>query len=725
MGLRLKSATGLLVILLIAFALQLVAVLSVPVTKTISLGSYQDHKFGVFGYCNIKDGTCSPAGVGYNLVDSDNAGFSLPSNARHTLSNLLIVHPIACGFTLILTVLALLAHIQGPASSSRYLLFCLVFSLPTFLLVLLSFLVDILLFVPHLDWGGWIVLAATILVAISGVVLCVMRRTLSSKKAMKKHQLDATNELSAFSSHKHLNSFSYSSKDNVPQFSELRYETSHDTSKDEEVLPLTSHVFEEPTSHLADTSYASQGTNSSRVNLLSSEEPKRESPFKDQRQDRYTPDRYTPDRYDQGHGPGRAPNGSRGVPPPRRPSNGPTPPGKGPSPPGAYGRNNNPNYGYNNRGPPRPRGPPGSNNSSPFQGARNGPGLTPPNNLQTATTGPMQLPAGTYLPGEEPTSSDSYGPGVIPLPDIRRESKVPGASPTPPNGVTPVGTPDGVSRPYKGNYSRRGSEVSAQTPPNAQPNPPPGGAQGYEYVPARQQWNLTAEESNAASPNGGPNGGPNGSNGPGALQRNHSYDTYNPYRSEPGSRTQSRGPDDSTLHQPVPTTVTPSNSGALNNKESPWYSPPVDEQFRNSFIPDAPVSPSESISSNFTSVSQRGVNPRYFGADGPPGGFHQGAPPPPHMRGPPPQMGMGPPMGPNMGPGPPHNMGPRPPYGGPGPNGHGPNGHGGNNKHDLLLSGNPDFQFQPQTRRKPGRGGRPGMSPASLMGRDTGPYSMR
>ncbi|KAG5366220.1 pH-response regulator protein palI/RIM9 [Yarrowia sp. B02] len=715
MGLRMKSATGLLVILLIAFALQLVAVLSVPVTKTISLGSYQDHKFGVFGYCNVKDNTCSPAGVGYNLVDSDNAGFSLPSNARHTLSNLLIVHPIACGFTLILTVLALLAHIQGPASSSRYLLFCLVFSLPTFLLVLLSFLVDILLFVPHLDWGGWIVLAATILVAISGVVLCVMRRTLSSKKAMKKHQLDATNELSAFSSNKHLNSFTYSSKENVPQFSELRYESSHDTSKDEEVLPLTSHVYEEPGHHLADTSYASQGTNSSRVNLLSSEEPQtRESPFKDQRQDRYTPpDRYapSPNRYDQG-GPGRAPNGSRGV-PPRRPSDGrgPTPPGQGPTPPGGYGRNNNPNYGGYGR-PPRPRGPPGSNNSSPFQGPgpRNGAGLTPPSNLQTSTTGPMQLPAGTYLPGEEPASSpDTYGPGVIPIPEIRRESKVPGASPTPPpaNGPSPAaGTPEsGVSRPYRGNYTRRGSEVSAQTPPpNAQPNPPPGGAQNYEYVPARQQWNLTPEESNATAP----------AAAPGALQRNHSYDTYNPYRSEtpsaPGSRAQSRGPEDNTLHQPVPTTVTPSNSGALNNKDSPWYSPPVDEQFRNSFIPDAPVSPSESISSNFTSVSQRGINPRYFGADGPPGGFHQGAPPPPHMRGPPPHMG-----GPNMGG--PHNMGPRPPYGGPGP------AHG--NKHDLLLSGNPDFQFQPQTRRKPGRGGRPGMSPASLMGRDTGPYSMR
>ena len=45
---------------------------------------------------------------------------------------------------------------------------------------------DILLFVPNLKWGGWIVLAATILEVASGVVLCAMRRTLVSRKARKK-----------------------------------------------------------------------------------------------------------------------------------------------------------------------------------------------------------------------------------------------------------------------------------------------------------------------------------------------------------------------------------------------------------------------------------------------------------------------------------------------------------------------------------------------------------
>lgn len=57
---------------------------------------------------------------------------------------------------------------------------------PTLLITLLAFLVDILLFVPHLQWGGWIVLASTILITAAGVVTCAMRRTLVSRKARKK-----------------------------------------------------------------------------------------------------------------------------------------------------------------------------------------------------------------------------------------------------------------------------------------------------------------------------------------------------------------------------------------------------------------------------------------------------------------------------------------------------------------------------------------------------------
>lgn len=62
----------------------------------------------------------------------------------------------------------------------------LILTFPTLLVSLLAFLVDILLFVPHLAWGGWIVLAATIIIVASGVVTCAMRRTLVSRKARKR-----------------------------------------------------------------------------------------------------------------------------------------------------------------------------------------------------------------------------------------------------------------------------------------------------------------------------------------------------------------------------------------------------------------------------------------------------------------------------------------------------------------------------------------------------------
>ncbi|KAK6956182.1 hypothetical protein Daesc_001455 [Daldinia eschscholtzii] len=51
---------------------------------------------------------------------------------------------------------------------------------------LLAFLIDVLLFVPHMAWGSYIVLAATILVFMSFIISCAMRRTLVNRKARKR-----------------------------------------------------------------------------------------------------------------------------------------------------------------------------------------------------------------------------------------------------------------------------------------------------------------------------------------------------------------------------------------------------------------------------------------------------------------------------------------------------------------------------------------------------------
>lgn len=134
---------------------------------------------------NSTTDTCDAVADGLFGRDSDR-DFSLPAGARHSLSSILIVHPVAALLTLICFILAATAHLHSPSHSPRYLLILLILLLPTLLVSLLAFLVDILLFVPHVQWGGWIVLAATILITASGIVTCAMRRTLVSRKARKK-----------------------------------------------------------------------------------------------------------------------------------------------------------------------------------------------------------------------------------------------------------------------------------------------------------------------------------------------------------------------------------------------------------------------------------------------------------------------------------------------------------------------------------------------------------
>ncbi|KAJ5114834.1 hypothetical protein NUU61_000593 [Penicillium alfredii] len=181
----LKPATPLTVLLLVAFALLLVSCLSTPIIKGIPLATYKDVDYGVFGYC--KGSQCTNIHVGYTSNDINSTGddFNLPSGTRESLSSILIVHPVAAFLTLICLCLAAAAHFHSPSHSPRFLLALLILLLPTLLVTLLAFLVDILLFVPHLQWGGWIVLAATIILVSCGVVTCAMRRTLVSRKARK------------------------------------------------------------------------------------------------------------------------------------------------------------------------------------------------------------------------------------------------------------------------------------------------------------------------------------------------------------------------------------------------------------------------------------------------------------------------------------------------------------------------------------------------------------
>ena len=59
----LKPATPLSILLLIAFALLILSVISTPIVKGIPLASFQNVDYGVFGYC--KNDRCTNIHIGY------------------------------------------------------------------------------------------------------------------------------------------------------------------------------------------------------------------------------------------------------------------------------------------------------------------------------------------------------------------------------------------------------------------------------------------------------------------------------------------------------------------------------------------------------------------------------------------------------------------------------------------------------------------------------------
>jgi hypothetical protein len=60
----LRPATPLAILLLAAFALLLISILSTPIIKSIPLASFGGVDFGVFGFCKGND--CSNIEIGYS-----------------------------------------------------------------------------------------------------------------------------------------------------------------------------------------------------------------------------------------------------------------------------------------------------------------------------------------------------------------------------------------------------------------------------------------------------------------------------------------------------------------------------------------------------------------------------------------------------------------------------------------------------------------------------------
>jgi hypothetical protein len=182
----LRPATPLTVVFVVSFALLLVASLSTPVVKSIPLGQDDDTTFGVWGFCTSEE--CSQIQIGYAMPDlnSTAGAFNLKPENRHTISYLLIVHPIAALFSLIAAALAGGSHLRAGSHSTTYLLCFFFITIFTFLFSLLAFVVDVLLFIPHLKFGSYLVLAGTLLNFLGTIVACGLRRTLVARKKQRK-----------------------------------------------------------------------------------------------------------------------------------------------------------------------------------------------------------------------------------------------------------------------------------------------------------------------------------------------------------------------------------------------------------------------------------------------------------------------------------------------------------------------------------------------------------
>lgn len=234
------------VLSLICWGVQLLPVISVPITGkntnyNLSLSHYNNISFGVFGVCDTVRGTCSTPKIGYtdnnsiiyptDFQEPDSLAsiteVQLPSNVTHLISKLLVLHVVAFGFTCLLVLQSMsllfadaldsqnptfikltgllkkLRSRLSPSNASslqsedtlvaprkagmkrhsyKQLTFMFLFATLSFLLSLLAFLADFVLFVPKLGPLGWIQMLPVLIMATIAAFSCFLKRSIQSRR---------------------------------------------------------------------------------------------------------------------------------------------------------------------------------------------------------------------------------------------------------------------------------------------------------------------------------------------------------------------------------------------------------------------------------------------------------------------------------------------------------------------------------------------------------------
>ncbi|KAF2867208.1 SUR7/PalI family-domain-containing protein [Massariosphaeria phaeospora] len=640
----LRPATPLSILFFAAFVLLLLSTLSTPIIRGIPLATFRGVDFGVFGYC--ENGRCDGPMIGYDtdglFANAPDSEFSLPSATRHSLSTILIVHPVAALLTLICFSLAVAAHFHSPSHSPRYLLALLILTFPTLLVSLLAFLVDILLFVPHVAWGGWIVLAATIIIVASGVVTCAMRRTLVSRKARKRRIAENGD----------MNGQDYYASRNVAVTSEF-------LPKAESPPPLSGDTMTPGRDKMSEfATFELQKQTSQTQDDMTPLNARNPSLKTNSSNGRDGSDRSNPSRGPSGRS--RQPIDQYGNPIPPMPNDHymmQTPPRMGPPPNrgGSYGRARGgppPRGGY---GPPRggygPRGgirgppPPGWNGNG--RGMRPGPGPGPMPGLGPMS-GPGFIGRGAPPPGyNNELYAPAPPPGREPLPYGSHgvSPPAPMQAPLPIGQAIEMDSRTGTPPINNQNYGLRESDGDVQgmlalqqggfpgPAPQRRPDGPMSPTSSYsqdepQYVPPRTNWN---QNPNNMSDQTIPTTTSSNSRGLSPIQDspvelpaqlatvarpNHSsperrsdyYEDVDPRFAEPMNHPPPG---------PMPSSLIPggyvSNPNLLNasNPSLNASDPNLPRTSSYEDMPDGSRSPAASEASHFTSVSQRPVNPNW------------------------------------------------------------------------------------------------------------------
>lgn len=242
-----KGLVIVVVLCLISALIQLLPVISVPITGAsidynLSFARYNNVAFGVFGICDYNTHSCTDPTIGYPrggelLTGNENGGVELPSDARSSISKLLVVHVIAFALSAILMVISYIYMIKlwiqerkidqviaqketelndlqnsntesiidnGSHDTSLlikkpditpFLTFQLIASLISCLLTLLGLLSDVLLFMPHLSFLGWLQILPIMFLAIVATLVCFMRRSIFSRRHLDEEYFYANDDM--------------------------------------------------------------------------------------------------------------------------------------------------------------------------------------------------------------------------------------------------------------------------------------------------------------------------------------------------------------------------------------------------------------------------------------------------------------------------------------------------------------------------------------------------